>query len=237
MRSIDTMMPGGGISKRPLHVFVLADCSGSMKVDGKIQALNFAIASMLPQLAAWESGQEQAQVFVRAIAFANEASWHIGTPVPVGELRWPALHHVEKGLTSMGAAFNLVGEALQPDRLESRALRPAILLITDGRPTDPAEFESGLRALSSIPAGRSAIRLAVAIGRTANSDYLRRFIDDPAVPVLVAGSIEQITSQLICASLAVSRLSEVGADRHHVADRLMSPVLRLHASSKEETVV
>ena len=37
----------------------------------KIQALNFAIADMLPHLAAWERDQEQAQVFIRAVAFAT----------------------------------------------------------------------------------------------------------------------------------------------------------------------
>ena len=64
-------MPGGGISRRPLHFIILADCSGGMKGE-KIQALNFAIADMLPHLAAWERDQEQVQVFIRAIAFVTD---------------------------------------------------------------------------------------------------------------------------------------------------------------------
>ena len=32
-------MPGGGVSRRPLHFIILADCSGGMKGE-KIQALN-----------------------------------------------------------------------------------------------------------------------------------------------------------------------------------------------------
>ena len=67
-------MPGGGISRRPLHFIILADCSGGMKGE-KIQALNFAIADMLPHLAAWERDQEQAQVFIpqreQATGFAS----------------------------------------------------------------------------------------------------------------------------------------------------------------------
>ena len=78
-------MPGGGISRRPLHFIILADCSGGMKGE-KIQALNFAIADMLPHLAAWERDQEQAQVFIRAIAFATEPWWHIAEPQPAAEL-------------------------------------------------------------------------------------------------------------------------------------------------------
>jgi len=46
-------VPGGGISRRPLHFIILADCSASMRGE-KIQALNYAIADMMPHLAAWE---------------------------------------------------------------------------------------------------------------------------------------------------------------------------------------
>jgi uncharacterized protein YegL len=232
-----TIMPGGGISRRPLHFFILADCSGSMKSDGRMQALNFAIASMLPQLAAWEREQDQAQVLIRAIAFADQAAWHIPEPLAAAGARWKPLHHVEKGLTHMGAAFELLADALQPGRLEARALRPAVLLITDGRPTDPAEFDAGLRVLFATPAGRAAIRLAVAIGRSASSEYLRRFVDDPAVPVLVADSAEEIVQQLTTASLAASRLSEVGADRSGIAGRLIQPSLAGARVPDDDTIV
>jgi uncharacterized protein YegL len=230
-------MPGGGISQRPLHFFILADCSGSMKAEGRMQALNFAIASMLPHLAAWEKDQEQAQVLLRAVAFADKAQWHIADPLPVAGARWVPLQVVDKGLTFMGSAFRLVAEALAPGRLETRALRPVILLITDGKPTDPEEFEAGLRVLFGCRAGQSAIRLAVAIGRGANSVYLARFINDPAVPVLVADSVEQITAQLMTASLAVSRLSEVGVDRDAVISRLIQPAAPPPSSLDEDTIV
>jgi uncharacterized protein YegL len=230
-------MPGGGISQRPLHFFILADCSGSMKAEGRMQALNFAIASMLPHLAAWEKDQEQAQVLLRAVAFADKAQWHIAGPLPVAGARWAPLQVVDKGLTFMGSAFRLVAEALAPGRLETRALRPVILLITDGKPTDPEEFEAGLRVLFACRAGLSAIRLAVAIGRGANSEYLARFINDPAVPVLVADSVEQITAQLMTASLAVSRLSEVGVDRDAVISRLIQPAAPAPSSLDEDTIV
>jgi uncharacterized protein YegL len=75
-------MPGGGVARRPLHFIILADCSWGMKGE-KIQALNYAIADMMPHLAEWERDQEQAQVFVRAVAFATEPRWHIPDPAPV----------------------------------------------------------------------------------------------------------------------------------------------------------
>ena len=230
-------MPGGGISRRPLHFIILADCSGGMKGE-KIQALNFAIADMMPHLAAWERDQEQAQVFVRAVAFATEPRWHIREPVPVSEIRWKALQPVTKGLTNMGPAFAMVAEALAPGQLERRALRPALLLVTDGLSTDAAGgFDTGLGALMSQPAGRAALRLSVAIGRDAQSDALTRFIGDPSVPVLVADNTEDIADRLVAASLAVSRMSEVGADRSALARRLLGPEAMSRAIFDQDTII
>jgi uncharacterized protein YegL len=213
-------MPGGGISRRPLHLIILADCSGGMKGE-KIQALNYAIADMMPHLEEWEQDQEQAQVFVRAIAFATEPRWHIPEPVPVSGIRWKPLQPVHKGLTNMGAAFAMAAGALVPGQIERRALRPALLLITDGLATDtPGAFESGLATLMAEPAGRAALRLSLAIGRDAQSDALVRFIGDPSVPVLVADSTEDIADRLVAASLAVSRMSESGANQGAVARNL-----------------
>jgi uncharacterized protein YegL len=211
MNSGFSIMPGGGISRRPLDFFVLADCSGSMKGE-KIQALNFAIADMLPHLANWERDQEQAAMRVRAVAFGDEAVWHVPEPTPVAQLRWPPLQAA--GRTRMGRALEVVAEAM--NHLEKRALRPAIILITDGRPTD--DFDAGLATLLTSAAGRSALRLAVAIGRDADLDPLERFIGDPSVPVLVADSAEEIADRLIAASIAVSRLSEVHVGGDHGAN-------------------
>src|SRR6185436_11934177 len=190
-------MPGGGIARRPLHFIILADCSGGMK-------------------------GEKIQVFIRAIAFATEPWWHMAEPQPVAELAWKPLQPVPKGLTNMGPAFALAAQALASGRIERRALRPAMLLITDGLTTDPpGGFEAGLSALMAEPAGQAALRLAIAIGRDARSAALDRFIGDPGVPVLVADSSEDIAERLVAASLAVSRMSEAGADRGAVARRLL----------------
>ena len=230
-------MPGGGISRRPLHFIILADCSGGMKGE-KIQALNFAIADMMPHLAAWERDQEQAQVIVRAVAFATEPRWHIDDPVPVSKLCWKPLQPVPKGLTNMGPAFAMVAEVLAPGRLERRALRPALLLITDGMSTDaPGALEAGLNALMSQPAGRAALRLSLAIGRDAQSDALKDFIGDPSVPVLVANNTEDIADRLVAASLALSRMSEVGADRSALARSLLGPQGMRRSIFDQDTIV
>jgi uncharacterized protein YegL len=217
----DTLMPGGGVARRPLHFIVMADCSGSMKGE-KMQALNYALRSMLPHLVDWERDQLQAQLLIRILAFATAPQWYVANPLPVAQLsaHWRNLEYTPMGRTNMGPAFRAVAEVLSPDRLERRALRPAILLVTDGLPTDPpGGFESGLAALMDTAAGRSALRLAVAIGRDANSEPLDRF-RSPEVPVLVADGTDEIADRLVTASIAVSRMSEIGADRGAVAEQL-----------------
>jgi uncharacterized protein YegL len=134
--------------------------------------------------------------------------------------RWRNLEYMPMGRTNMGPAFRAVADVLTPDRLERRALRPAILLVTDGLPTDPpGGFESGLASLLEIAAGRSALRLAVAIGRDANSEPLDRF-RSPEVPVLVADGTDEIADRLVTASIAVSRMSEIGVNRNALAEQL-----------------
>jgi uncharacterized protein YegL len=219
-----TLMPGGGVAKRPLPFIVVADCSGSMKGE-KMQALNYALRSMLPHLVAWERDQVQAQLLVRVLAFATVPHWHVRDPLPVADLLdgWRNLAYVQQGRTNMGPAFRAAAEVLGPGQLARRALRPAILLITDGLPTDPpGGFETGLGELLSTPAGRSALRVGVAIGRDANSEPLNRF-RSPDTPILVADSTDDIVERLVAASIAVSRLSEVGADAGALAQTLMQP--------------
>jgi Mg-chelatase subunit ChlD/tRNA A-37 threonylcarbamoyl transferase component Bud32 len=212
VRSDSPMMPGGGVARRPLHFIVLADCSGSM-VGDKMQALNSALRGMLPPLVSWQQAQVQAQLLIRVLGFATEPRWHVAEPLPPAELarRWQDLERVPGGRTNMGAAFLAVAEVLAPGRLERRALRPALLLITDGLPTDPpGVFDAELAALLGSPAGRSALRLAIAIGRDANSDAVARF-RSPGIPELVADGVEEIADRLLVASMMVSRMSEPGA--------------------------
>src|SRR6202045_1091857 len=104
-------MPGGGVARRPLHFIVMADCSGSMKGE-KMQALNYALRSMLPHLVDWEVDQLQARLMIRILAFATMPEWIVNEPTPVAELskRWRNLEYVPMGRTNMGWAFAAVAE-------------------------------------------------------------------------------------------------------------------------------
>ncbi|NCC35980.1 MAG: tellurite resistance protein TerY, partial [Chloroflexia bacterium] len=61
---------------RPLPVILLADVSGSMAADGKIDALNVAVTEMIAAFAQEDSAQ--AEIHVAVIAFGAEARMHQG---------------------------------------------------------------------------------------------------------------------------------------------------------------
>ncbi len=80
--------PGGKISSRPLHFIFITDCSGSMGVDGKIQALNQAIREAIPAIKKTADENPNIQVYIRCIRFGHGASWHIKDPLPINSFKW-----------------------------------------------------------------------------------------------------------------------------------------------------
>jgi uncharacterized protein YegL len=191
--------PGGELATRPLHFIFIADCSGSMGSDGKIQALNTAIHEAVPHMQKVADDNPNAQVLVRAVSFGSGAQWHISQPTPVADFKWTDLS--ASGETDMGKALLAVADQLRIPPMTDRALPPVLVLISDGQPTD--DFESGLRALLDEPWGRKAVRIAIAIGRDADTEVLERFIGNPEVKPLSANSPEALVKYIRWASTAV----------------------------------
>ncbi len=135
-----TMRPGGELATRPLHFIWIADCSGSMAVDGKIQSLNTAIKEAIPNMQQVADENPNAQVLVRAVRFSDGAQWHVSQPTDIADFRWDDLN--AGGVTAMGRALTLVADQLKIPPMTDRALPPVLVLISDGQPTD--DFTSGL---------------------------------------------------------------------------------------------
>lgn len=184
--------PGGVVSARPLYFFWLADCSGSMVRDGRIQALNNAAAEALPHMRRVARDNPNVEVRVRVVRFASGAQWVDDGPIPLASFVWPQLQ--AGGATDLGAAIRLLSEELQSPPMPKRALSPVVVLLSDGRPTD--DYDVALQGLLQQPWGQHAVRLAVAIGRDADRDVLRQFIADPTVLPLEANSPEALARQM-----------------------------------------
>lgn len=195
--------PGGSLAAIPLHFIWIADCSGSMSVDGKMASLNHAAREAVPSMRKVAGDNPNAQVLVRVLAFSTGATWVIDQPTPVQFFQWPELSAQIGGITDLGAALGLLARDLRVGVMPGRALPPVLVLLTDGMPTD--SFSEGLDALLAEPWGARAVRIGVGLGRDADQDTLRRFINNPDIPPLKAANAEQLVRYVTWASTSVLR--------------------------------
>lgn len=192
--------PGGELARRPLHFIWIADCSGSMGADGKIQALNSAIRECIPHMREAAHDNPTAQVLVRALRFSSGAQWHVATPTLVDSFTWTDL--TADGETFMGKALEMVADQLKIPPMTDRALPPVLVLISDGQPTD--DFNKGLRLLNEQNWGKKAVRISIAIGRDADMEVLQKFVgENNERRPLVADNAEQLVNYIKWASTAV----------------------------------
>ncbi len=206
--------PGGELATRPLHFIWVADSSGSMATDGKIQALNTAIREAIPHMQKVADENPNAQVLVRAIQFASGAQWHISQPTPVDDFKWSDLS--AQGETDMGKALSMVADQLKIPPMTDRALPPVLVLVSDGQPTD--DFNKGLRDLMEQPWGKKAVRIAIAIGTDADHDVLQKFIGHSELKPLQANNPEALVKYIKWVSTAVLKSASAPASQSADAD-------------------
>ena len=191
-------------SPRPLPVILLADVSGSMSVNGKIEVLNDSVAQMIATFAA-EDGV-RAEIHVAVIAFGgNGATLH--KPLrPAHESPWEPMKAA--GRTPMGSAFALAREVIE-DRevIPSRAYRPTLVLVSDGMPTD--EWRGPLNELLQSERASKAMRFAMGIGADADYETLTSFLSDDEGRVFEAHEARQIRNffQWVTMSIATRSTS------------------------------
>jgi len=208
-----SMRPGGELATRPLHFIWIADCSGSMAVDGKIQSLNTAIKEAIPHMQDVADENPNAQVLVRAVRFSDGAQWHVSQATDIADFKWDDLD--AGGVTAMGKALSIVADQLKIPPMDERALPPVLVLISDGQPTD--DFAGGLQALMNEPWGRKAMRIAIAIGEDADQEVLKKFIANPELRPLQANNPESLIKYIRWVSTAVLKSASSPASQSAAA--------------------
>lgn len=208
-----SMRPGGELATRPLHFIWIADCSGSMAVDGKIQSLNTAIKEAIPHMQDVADENPNAQVLVRAVRFSDGAQWHVSQATDIADFKWDDLD--AGGVTAMGKALSIVADQLKIPPMDERALPPVLVLISDGQPTD--DFAGGLQALMNEPWGRKAVRIAIAIGEDADQEVLKKFIANPELRPLQANNPESLIKYIRWVSTAVLKSASSPASQSAAA--------------------
>ena len=198
---------GGAVGRKPLHFIFVLDVSGSMLRGGRIQALNNAIAEVIPHLRDEAMANPHAELLVRVLAFATEPEWIVEQPTPIERFHWQRLSAIPQGFTELGSALRVLAGTMRELDEQPGGFPPAIILVSDGRPTHSTgpHFSEGLQEFLSERWGSAAMRLALGVGRDADMNSLRRFIGNEEIPLLRADSPEQLIEYIIWASKAASR--------------------------------
>ena len=173
------------VKPKPLPVIMLLDVSGSMS-GAKIQNLNEAVKDMLETFRDVENGERE--IHVAVITFGNEVKLH-QVLVSAGDIKWQDLS--AGGGTPLGTAIKMAKAMIaDKDVIPSRAYRPLVVLVSDGRPGD--SWKQPLNDF--ISEGRSAKcdRMAMAIGADADEGVLGRFIEGTGYPLFYAENAKQL---------------------------------------------
>jgi uncharacterized protein YegL len=186
------------VSKEPraLPIFIMADKSGSM-IGEKINELNLALREMLTTL---KNVTDIRGMFKLAIiGFGGKK---VETIQPLAALSEINLRELPaEGETPMGEAFDVLSTMLEDKNcVDSRAYTPTIVLISDGHPTDFSSNNKNfldwepLKNLQSVGRSKKCQRLAMGIGKDADIDMLKAFINNPEIPVIRAKDASGISS-------------------------------------------
>ncbi|MFO1003719.1 MAG: hypothetical protein U0936_25590 [Planctomycetaceae bacterium] len=97
--------PGGELASRPLLFEWIVDCSGSMSVNGKMDALNTAIRKALPEMHRVAENNPSVEVYMKTIAFSHGAK-SLNAPTPIREFEWVDL--IADALSGANSAADVV---------------------------------------------------------------------------------------------------------------------------------
>lgn len=188
---------------RPLPVIILADTSGSMSENGKLQALNTALADMTQSFAQDVDGR--AEIHVAIITFGGTAQVHQSL-TPAAAMQFQPL--VATGKTPLGDAFDLARELIEDrQKVPGRAYSPVIVLASDAQPNDGTRWEEALDRLLSSDRAKKAQRFALGIGAGVDATALRRFVADPSVKIYGAADAAEIAKFFRWVTMSVSSRS------------------------------
>ncbi len=160
--------------RRQMTLFFLIDKSGSMTGD-KIGSVNDAIENVLPMIGEISDANTDAEIRIAALEFSNSSKWKYEEPKLANEFIWQPVQ--ASGMTSLGEACEELNKKLSRNggfmSSPSACYAPAIILLSDGGPTD--NFEAGVKSLWANSWFKNGIRLAISIGSDADDSVLERF--------------------------------------------------------------
>lgn len=198
---------------KPLPVIFLIDISGSMGEiidetgmqetgetvydDGKlyrivtggvsrIQLVNECCQKMITSFSSSE--KLETEIDVAIITFGAETKIHQKLQ-PASSIQWTDME--ASGETPLGQALSIAKNMIEDrDQVPGRACRPAVILISDGRPD--SGWENPLAQFISEGRSSKCDRMAMGIGDDADMDVLGKFTEGTGHQVFSAGDADKI---------------------------------------------
>ena len=201
------------VPRRTMTLFFLIDTSGSME-GNKIGAVNDAVVNVLPILNDISETNPDAEIKVAALEFSSGVNWLYDEPKLAKDFIWQDVS--ASGLTSLGAACTELAAKLSRTggfmQSASGSFAPAIILLSDGGPTD--NYETGLAKLQQNNWFKSAIKIAIAIGDDADKDVLKAFTGSSEAVITVHNieALKQIIRVVAVTSSQIGSKSSTAGD-------------------------
>lgn len=205
------MPNSNGITKENLNLILLLDNSYSMSVDGRIDQLNHTIPQLKESLKD-VADAEGVNIKLRIISFSDDAVWCVGG-AQAGEnienVAWTDLE-VDNG-TATHLAIREANKALKKEYLGAHALRPVVILVTDGccNPNDHKayldEIEIMKKKLSGTSGREKVTRIAIGV-----KDYRQEELEEFASE----GIVRDIPKKLV---FAVDKAADISGVINFVA--------------------
>lgn len=195
--------------RRTMNLFYIIDVSGSMSGE-KIEAVNQVMPEVLKLVGeiSAENG-DNAQIKASCLTFSDKAQWMYDEPVDASEFKW--IEQRTYGGTEVGNMCKKLEKELHRGTSlgsETGHMRPAIILMSDGYPTD--NWEVGFAELKKNRWFSEAIKVAVGIGNDADDDMLKKFIGGPERYITVH-NIDALKKMLVVVSATVSKTGSSSA--------------------------
>ena len=174
-------LPRPPIFKKPLHIFWICDCSGSMGRKNpsnnlvKLDVINQTIPEVIQKIREETKDNKKSQILIRTITFSDHAEWVDKESIPVDQYSWKNLS--TNGGSSLCDAFSKLAQVLKPrdkgGTMPPIAHPPVLVLFTDGDPTD--NWTKGFEELMDQYWAQVAIRIAIGF-EGADENLLKVFI-------------------------------------------------------------
>ena len=198
------LLDNESIPRRKMTLFFMIDTSGSM-VGSKIGSVNEAIENVLPMIGEISDENPDAEINVAALEFSTGTHWLYDEPKEAKEFIWQKVE--ADGLTSLGEACEELNKKLSRNggfmSSPSGCFAPAIILLSDGGPTD--NFEGGLKSLQGNSWYKNAIKIAVAIGNDADKEVLKQFTGSSEA-VITVHNIEALKKMIRIIAITSSQI-------------------------------